>query len=71
MGGDLHHLPRQAMTTTIVAQVRDTINSLRNVGWVEEATLLESDLFVAMDSLPELLMVRDDAERSWKQFEAQ
>jgi hypothetical protein len=53
------------MTTTtasITEEIRGLIEALRSAGAEGDATLLESDLWVAGDDLRELLIVRDCAE---------
>jgi hypothetical protein len=47
------------------AAIRQTIANLQAAGWAEEARLLEQDLdrLGAAPSLPDLLMVLEDAER--------
>jgi hypothetical protein len=46
------------------------INQLDDAGWLHEAQCLTDDYGSALRPLPELLMVRDDAERLAAQLEA-
>ena len=46
------------------------INQLDDAGWLHEAQCLTDDYGSALRLLPELLMVRDDAERLAAQLEA-
>jgi len=50
--------------------IQRTVNRLDDAGWTWEAQCLEDDYNRALRLLPELLMVRDDAERLAAALEA-
>lgn len=47
-------------TTAIIEEIKGQIEALRSAGDDSQATLFESDLWVAGDDLMELLMIREN-----------